>query len=214
MASLDFKSVAAAALDLAPVLLPDWLGGQRRGHEWVGERKANGGLGDSWCVNLKTGIWGHFSGDERGADLIDLYAALNHLDLGAACREVASQVGLTDGAAPRTLPNRPQAPVDGHAEPIPDNAPPLTHHASLGTPTVYAYGDAFRVVRYDSPAGKTFKQYTWRAGKWSPTGYPTPRPLYNVHELYKFPTSTVIIVEGEKCVEAARHVLQLSLIHI
>jgi len=93
--AVDFETVGAAALAMATILLPEWLGGKREGHEWLGERKSNGGPGDSWKVNLNTGAWGAFAGDERGGDLISLYAALHHIEQLAALNQVAGIVGVT-----------------------------------------------------------------------------------------------------------------------
>lgn len=180
------------------ILLPVWLGGGRKGHEWLGERKANGGLGDSWAVNLNTGNWLHGAGDESGLDLVSLYAALNHLDQLAALKQVAEQVGVTSGRAQDALPR--QKSPEAKPEPIPEDAPPIPDHFRHGTASaVYAYGSAFRVARYDLADRKEFSPFTWRGGKWQAKGYPEPRPLYGVADLAKRPDAPVIIVEGEKC---------------
>ena len=199
---VDFKPVAEAALATAHILLPEWLGGQRRGHEWIGERKANGGLGDSWSVNLNTGAWGHFGGPEKGGDLVSLYAALNHLNQGAALEQVAQLVGVTD----RNVPILPRsAPKDDyHPSPIPLSAPDIP-----GQPTaVYRYGTAFVVARHDSPSGKSFKQWTWDRDRWRGRAHPDPKPIYNLSGLAKSPDAPVLIVEGEKCADAAAKALR------
>src|ERR1700691_2791446 len=128
MAERNFASVKAAALASAEILLPQWIPGKREGREWVGISRANGGPGNSWKVNLDTGRFSHFGGDERGGDLIDLYAQLNHLDLGAAYDQLAEQLGINDRGIP-ILPARmpsaaPAQPAEAPAEPIPPNAPP------------------------------------------------------------------------------------------
>jgi putative DNA primase/helicase len=199
----DFAAVGSAALEMAHVLLPQWLGGQRKGHEWVGERRANGGVGDSWSVNLNTGAWACFSSDAKGGDLVSLYAELNHLKQSAACKQVAELVGVTDRRVP-TLPRSAPPTRERPAEPIPLGAgdPP-------GDPTaVYRYGAAFAIARHDGPAGKSFAQWTWRGGAWSPHGYPKPRPIYNLAALARHPDAPVMVVEGEKCAEAAAAVLR------
>lgn len=208
--SLQFEDVGAAALEMAPVLLSQWLGGKRQGHEWVGERKANGGPGDSWSVNLNTGAWGAFATGEAGGDLVSLYAALNHLDQLAALKAVADMVGVTEGPSAYVLSRvAPPKPPESKPEPIPDDAPPIERHPKHGAPSaVYAYGSAFRVCRYDLPEGKVFSQHTWRDGKWIGKGYPAPRPAFNVAALAAQPDAPVIIVEGEKCAEVAAHMLK------
>jgi putative DNA primase/helicase len=201
----DFAEVASAALDMAHVLLPEWLGGKKQGNEWIGESRANGGMGNSWCVNLTTGAFGHFSGDERGGDLISLYAALNHIKQGAALKEVAQQVGITERAV-RVLDR--SRPTEKPAEPIPLSAyepkadPQLGQHVAC-----YRYGTAFWVLRYEKDGQKEFRPLTWRNGGWARIAYPEPRPLYNLTALEKEPTAPVIIVEGEKAADALAGVM-------
>lgn len=195
---------------MAEILLPDWIGGKKRGHEWTAERKANGGLGDSLSVNLNTGVWASFSSGAKGGDLIDLYAHVYHLDVKAARRAVSEAIG-GNADQRHVLPRRPppQEP-ETTCEPIPDNAPPILPHPIRGEPSaVYRYGDAMLVLRFDLPDGqKTFSQYTWRHGKWLNKGHPGPLPLYHHHLLFKHPDAPVILVEGEKCVEIATPVLK------
>lgn len=42
---------------------------------------------------------------------------------------------------------------------------------------------------------------------WSHGSLPSPRPLYNLHELYRRPQAQVLLVEGEKCADRAARVL-------
>lgn len=205
----DFDGVARAALAAAEILLPKWMGGKRQGHEWVAARRANGGIGDSWSVNLDTGIWQHFAGREHGNDLISLYAELFHVEQNAARIEIVRQLG-------GNLENIPVLPQRSHnlepesaAEPIPYDAPPLRNHPQHGAATAtYRYGDRFVVTRYDfldsdAKPQKIFSQWTWRRGKWANQGYGPDRPLYQLHELAKHAGGAVLVVEGEKCVETA-----------
>jgi putative DNA primase/helicase len=187
------------------VLLPQWLGGGRKGHEWLGERRANGGLGDSWAVNLNTGNWLHGAGDESGLDLVSLYAALNHLEPLAALKDVAAQVGIVEGRTASVLPREAAAkPPESKPEPIPADAPPIPDHPHHGAATAsYRYGRAFVVARYDKGGKKEFRPFTWRSGKWAAKGYPEPRPLYHLNQIAENPAAPVLIVEGEKCADIA-----------
>jgi putative DNA primase/helicase len=54
---------------------------------------------------------------------------------------------------------------------------------------------------------KSFHQFTWRRGKWWGKAFPAPRPMYNLTDLLTRTDKAVLIVEGEKCVEAARDIL-------
>jgi predicted P-loop ATPase len=102
---------------------------------------------------------------------------------------------------------------DEPVELIPADAPPLRDHPTHGAPSAeYRYGDHFVVQRFDflDPQGepdKTFVQWSWRGGTWAKRGTKAPHPLYHAHLLKAFPTSPVLVVEGEKCVEMAQPLL-------
>ena len=104
--------------------------------------------------------------------------------------------------------------------PVPADAPaPPTKHFKLDLPTgtwVYknAAGDELgRVLRFDTSDGKIFLPATfcrhsshgraeWRWKSWAP-----PRPLFGLDRLGARPKTPVLIVEGEKCVDAAAELL-------
>ena len=90
---IDFADLARALLDRAETLVPQWLpGGSRKGAEWVcGD--LGGGAGGSCSVNLGSGVWADFSGEDRGGDLISLYAAINNLNQGQAARQLMGELG-------------------------------------------------------------------------------------------------------------------------
>jgi putative DNA primase/helicase len=204
----EFKAVAAAALAKVEALLPQLIGGRLEGREWRGARTAAGGPGDSWSINIDTGLWRHYASGKGGGDVISMYAALHGIDQLPAMKAVADLIGYT--ADTPYVPILPRAkPPEEPPEPIPFDTPPVPPHKDHGPATaVYRYGDAFIVARYDYPGGKDFRQLTWREGRWTFKGYPAPRELYNKAELEKHADAPVILVEGEKCVEAARAVLK------
>jgi predicted P-loop ATPase len=212
VASLDFKGVAAAALAQAPTLLSQWLGGRAHGREWKGERRANGGPGDSWSVNLDTGRWIHGASGRDGGDLIDLYSKFFNVELGTAQRVVADLVNFNPSSPVRVLPSRATPADDGLAEPIPPDAPPLRDPAEGERLTTYKY-DTFWVARIDRADGsKTFRQFTWRGGIWVGKGYPAPRPMYNRAAVFRHKTAPVIVVEGEKAADALAHAVRSCVI--
>ena len=80
----------------------------------------------------------------------------------------------------------------------------------LGEPgSIYTYHDAhgadlFYVCRYEAPGGKEIRP--WRrgpGGKLQAKAYPSPRPLYRLPALLAAPALPVLLVEGEKCADAA-----------
>lgn len=122
---LNYAALADALLSMADDLVAQWLpGGARRGHEYVCGSLA-GGKGSSCSVNLVNGQWADFASEERGHDLLSLYAKAHGLTMAKACVELARQLGLeqvagvvmaADGKAPPLREPRPAPPP----KPAPD----------------------------------------------------------------------------------------------
>lgn len=143
---IDFAEVARAALAQAESLVPQWLpDGRRQGNEWVAPSLTHSSR-RSLSTNLVTGAWADFAGDERGGDLVSLYAAVHRLGQLEAARELAAHLGLqpvgadaigTPAAARTTMVARqatsptPAPPPTGQraapdwvpVHPVPDDAP-------------------------------------------------------------------------------------------
>lgn len=91
---IRFEALAQALLARAESLVAAWLpGGTKRGHEYVCG-SIRGGQGTSFSVNLTTGAWAEFGGDEKGGDLVSLYAEIHGLSMGKAAVQVARDEGL------------------------------------------------------------------------------------------------------------------------
>lgn len=242
---LDFARVAAAALAAAESLVAQWLPeGHREGGEWKARNptRADARIG-SFSVNLATGAWADFATDDRGGDLVALYAYLNRLTQGAAAKALAAQCGIrgadsanaprptrTNGLA-KSAPSGESdalgaAPTKARSEwvpllPVPDDAPePPKAHVRRGKPAAsWAYRDASGkllgfVHRFTtSDGGKEvlpmcFAQHrATGAREWRWLAFPEPRPLYGLHELTINASAQVLVVEGEKCADAARSAL-------
>ena len=185
---INFAALADALLARAATLVPMWLpGGTQRGHEYVCG-SVQGGAGDSCAVNLTTGRWGDFSTDERGNDLVGLYAACFDLPMGKAALQVAREEGLEDVAgvqpartgadAPKREPRPVPVAVPRKVEsegwvtmmPVPPHAPAATfkHQYRLPgdiehTATYLVDGQLLGyVVRFrTSDGGKETLPYTW-----------------------------------------------------
>jgi putative DNA primase/helicase len=213
---VDFAAVAAAALAQCSALLNAWLpGGRVEAGEYHAAKKSAGGPGDSLSVNIASGKWQWFATGDSGGDLISLYATINKISQLEALRAIAADLNID---VPQNVPRNGQlkeTPVsngNGHdteraAEPIPDDAPDPP--AAERQTALYWYTDAagvrlFAVARVELDDGhKTFRQWTWRHGRWAQKGYPAPRPLYNLPLLAIKPDAEILIVEGEKCADAA-----------
>jgi hypothetical protein len=88
------------------------------------------------------------------------------------------------------------------------------HLSGFGDPAhVYEYRDCdgkvvFQVARYETPSGKQLRPWTRGAdGKLTCKGARAPLPLYQLPELLAHPERPVLVVEGEKCVQAASELL-------
>lgn len=132
---IEFAALAKALLDRAHTLLPKWLPGgefidggrEYRVHSvWRAEKTAS----LSVCViGDKAGIWADFGGDDKGSDLISLYAAIHGLTGGLAAVQVAREEGLEDvakvlRASDRAGANSPPPPPPPRPPPASSSMPP------------------------------------------------------------------------------------------
>jgi len=103
---IDFVAIKQAALRRALPLLKEWLpNGHLEGDEYVAcnPTRADNNPG-SFKVNLKTGAWSDFATNDKGGDLISLFAYLRNMSQGNAARELAGRLGLNgDGRQILTL---------------------------------------------------------------------------------------------------------------
>lgn len=228
---INFQQLAANLLARSHDLVSTWFpAGRKEGREWkVGNLR--GDPGDSLSINLATGMWGDFAAGTTGGDLISLYAAMQGLS------QLDAAKALSNGAdAPirRTEPAH-ETPDATSDPPPPDDVlekPPAGQnfsgaHKRHGAPSVtYTYRDAqgdvlYYVCRYEAAEGKQIVPWRWIArpealgGKpagWRARHVPKPRPLYNLDRLIAQPTAPVLIVEGEKCVEAAQRIMRETIL--
>src|SRR3954453_6013973 len=117
-------------------LLTQWFpAGRVRGHEFcIGNLR--GDPGKSLRVNLQTGQWADFAGssDERGGDLISLFAALHGMKQVDAARALAMELGAD--ATPPAGAKVVALPEWRAIMPVPADAPsPPAEHFRLGTPS-------------------------------------------------------------------------------
>ena len=140
---IDFGALADALLQRAGLLVPQWLPGgvERNGRWYVGD--FDGGEGESANVNLDTGTWIDNAGgdDDRGGDLISLYARIRGLNNGQAARELMRDLGWTKAPVPpssiaRTAQPSPRpGPPDEPPDDVPQDVQASAAPASGTSPT-------------------------------------------------------------------------------
>lgn len=218
--SVDFDRINDAARGCLESLLHAWFpAGKREGPEWkVGSLQ--GEPGRSLSISLRTGVWKDFSSDEGGSDPISLLAAIRGCDQAKAARELDELLQLGE------FQKREPAPAVSKTEEwealphAPASAPPAKFdHFKHGAPSaVWTYRDAEgRVIgyvcRFDLGNGKkdvcpiSWCRNSEGRERWKWKSFPKPRPLYGLDELAAKPSAPVLVVEGEKCADAARAIL-------
>ena len=136
---IDFPGLARALLQRAHELVSAWYpaGYEKSGRWYIGN--LDGSPGKSCNIDLRTGTWIDNGTDEKGGDLISLYAAKNRYDMGAAARELMADLGLAregtrdivQAPARAALPDRrPEPPPDAE----PGKAPPVAKVGKGGRP--------------------------------------------------------------------------------
>jgi hypothetical protein len=138
--------------------------------------------------------------------------ALVKCHAGCAVDSVAAAVGLTvrDLMPGRTGPPPPRNGKPGRdaaAFPTADAAVAELERRHGARSALWAYHDPAGnpvglVVRWDRPGGKDIRPVARSGGGWRVAAMPDPRPLYRLPELAT--AKTVLVVEGEKCADAAR----------
>lgn len=226
---INFEQINALALAQLPSLVEQWFpDGKRVGNEYkIGD--IYGSPGDSLSINLDTGLWADFAGDDRGGDPVSLYAAMTSKSQIDAARELAEILGAGAPIEARTAPAKPKPKSDKPqwtpVLPVPDDAPgPSFRHRAYGEPArVWTYRDAEGrvlgyVCRFDMPDGgkevipRTFCDNGKGRREWRWLSFAKPRPLYGLDEIAKRPNAQVIICEGEKATDAARELFPAAVV--
>ena len=103
--------------------------------------------------------------------------------------------------------------------PVPKDAPPPpSKYGALGEASArWTYntpdgGIAFHVCRFDQAGEKTYRPQTYTNQGWKWAAMPANRPLYGLSDLLKNRDAVVYIVEGEKCVDAAKKIFPNAVI--
>lgn len=150
----------------------------------------------SFSINVDTGAWGDFATDKAGGDLISLYAYLHNVSQGKAAEVLAGLEGIVieRKSAPKNIE-------------VPDRKHDFiwNYHETDGNVS-------FQVCRWNTPAGKIVRPISRNptdssklVRRW-PTGV---RPLFDAHLIRaaEHKHKTVLLVEGEPAMDAARAML-------
>jgi len=210
---IDFDEINAKLMGNIEAHCHEWLpGGKVKGGSYrIGG--IDGSLGSSMSINLRTGQWYDHATEDKGGDLISLYAATSNLTQVEAASELQDTVNIVRMAKP--IKSKPLASESDweHALTVPTDSPP-EHWEHGQADIVYKYADAAGrpvgvIMRWDLPDGsKTISQCTWMRHKtterctWRWQAFNAPRPLYKGELLNKMPSADVVIVEGEKAADA------------
>lgn len=219
--SIDFKALARELQAQARTLLPVWLpGGKFEGPEYLCA-DIRGGAGTSLRYNFEKEAGSDFATGDTFGDMINLYSKINNLRMFEAAKELLPVAGMSSDD-PATYRQRPAGQLPPLEKPKavsdirtpPDwIARPSMIHARHGVPSmIHHYTDAggnpaFYIARYETPEGKHFSPWSWSESQgWVPKAFPEPRLLYGLYELANEPEKRVLIVEGEKAADAAKHI--------
>lgn len=210
MYEIDYQSLAKDLLNKSGTLVP-WLlpGGKLQGREWVCSN-LRGGEGDSLKVNLDTGLWSDFATEDKGGDLISLYAAVKGLSQRDAALELTDKkpptLSLSERAKQKNKVNYKEKEVKKIIPIVTDSKPDFgdkfekihTYQTHDGKPWFYVG----RKVWTDAQGKrqKLFTPFIFDGSQWIKKA-PNPRPLYNLHHIKG--TKQIIICEGEKAADAA-----------
>jgi len=217
--SIDFDGIARTVLARARELLPRWFpAGHFEGNEFCIGNTA-GEPGDSLKFNVVKGYGTDFATGQKFGDIIDLYAQHFGMSLADASKELANENGVGYTRLGDTPPRSAR-----HEEPreeleLPpegaDTNPELFFHRERGLPSAihhYRTTDGrlmFVTARYEVDESRGVLQkavlpWVWSGDSWLCKGPPKPRPLYGLDSLPMWPKAALMIVEGEKVVDAAR----------
>lgn len=181
---IDYAGLAAALLRQADMLVSRWLpdGVERNGRWYVGD--FDGAAGESANVNLRTGQWidNAAPDEEKGGDLISLYARIMDLSNANAARELMRQHGWGPAPAPAIErptppPGPPPAPAEAAATEAPteatkpDKPDKPEKRKSLWRPITpvpaHAPAPRFRFGYQDKKAGKWVEQEAARTWEYA-----------------------------------------------
>ena len=209
---MDFKQIDSQLKPYYGSILADICpGGKLSGNEY----KAGdiyGGPGDSFSFNVNTGKWADFAKNERGSDIISLFAKTKGINNAEAVGVLSDTYLGRD--IKHTYPVKQEITRNIIKPPANHVAPEATYQSKKYSQR-YIYRDEngdpiFYIYRFDMQDGsKQFFPYTFNdSGQWQKKAWPAPRPLYNLDKIFTS-DKPILIVEGEKTALAAEEMLPM-----
>jgi putative DNA primase/helicase len=204
---IDFDSINARLLGDYLAILKEWFpNGKKIGPDWCVGSLA-GEPGESLKIHVRKGIWADFATGDKGSDPVSLYAAIHGIPQGEAAKRL---VGANQPAPVRAQTSAP--PSEDELEPVLDPPEDMPDPKLPSCTVRYTYRNAEGNVlgfisRTDTEDGKKFIPRTpWYDDRgdiiWQTKAFACPRPLYGLNVLANLPAAVVVLVEGEKCVDA------------
>lgn len=212
--SIDFDDINAKLHGNIECYCHSWLpGGKVKGGSYrIGG--IDGSLGSSMSINLRTGQWFDHATEDKGGDLISLYAAINNLAQIDAAKELQGDLNILT-FKPQAKRKAPIASESQWEHALTQPTSWIPEHWEHGKPQhIYQYADTAgrpvgAILRWDLADGKKeIRQISWMRHKktnrctWRWQAFNAPRPLYRGELLEKMPNADVVVVEGEKAADA------------
>ena len=197
---MDFESLGRTLLNNCVSYLTEWFPeGKLTGKEYVCGN-LSGATGKSLKINIDSGKWADFASGEKGGDLVSLFAAKHGISQGDAFKKLGGDLPVPSNGGNGSS----RKPVTLDLTIPPANESPTIN----GAQAIYQYKGSegetlFYIARFKDGNGKRLTPYSWSKEKgWINKSWPAPRPLYGLDRLATNPDKRVLIVEGEKCVDA------------
>ncbi|MCP4097432.1 MAG: AAA family ATPase [Planctomycetaceae bacterium] len=214
--TIDYNQLDSRLAENIEGNLQRWFDGKPIKHAGAWYKIGNKG---SLAVNAHDGHWHSHESGEGGQGMLSLYAWQFNLDTKTAAEDLANDTNLiTFREARPTIKKQPVQQWE-HSTEIPTVTP--SDHFEYGKADhVYRYRDTNGnpvgvVMRWDKTEQreKEIRPMSWvqmhdkREPEWKWCGFAEPRPLYKGELIKQKPDAPVVIVEGEKAVEALQPLL-------
>lgn len=186
---IDYNEIDSALSKDIEENLRQWFPDKKvkRSGEWF-----KVGTHGSLAVSAVDGHWSSHETGDKGQGLLSLYAWNSGRQIEDAAHDFSSYVEPVSRAGEPEIPVHPQKGKASH---------------------VYKYRDENGrlrgvVMRWDFDGTKDIRQASLKDGEWHWGAIDSPRPLFGAENLRLMPDLPILLVEGEKCVEALQAIVQ------